>query len=407
MQKHLKTLLIIMIIWIFWWTSQIIFDVLYSTQQESYLAIDQGNRIKNIASSGGYFEQHVDLFTSSKPTPLESNTLSKFQDTCKYGQGNCNAFFWQDMLSSFRWITAIQHIAQEVNTNEPSDITNRFASLTDIKPRRYYPYILLQYLGNPSLETDDKEHAKIARDNVIALGEKGIGYYCDSNTIAAINTLNYTSFIKALETKDPQYRYPCTQWWELAHTLAFNYYYYLWDSEKASLYYKIASFHDDVPLITSSMPALIQWKDGNNKTSAYLRYDQFSSAANKYNNKENLNPDEISSLESSMDKSIKKMVSEYSLYILWQASTLAQEKWVEESCYHKLSCLESQSYIQNIIISTEKQCKNNKIDCDIINYGKKNKWITDKKLNYYDKNTSLDYKRNIDKNLWNIWSTME
>lgn len=228
-----------------------------------------------------------------------------------------------------------------MNTNEPSDITNRFASLSDIQPKRYYPYILLQYLGNPSKESPDKEYAQIARDNTIALGEKGIRYYCDTDKIKRIEQLDYPSFIQALESKNDEYRYPC-KGGELAHTLAFNYYYYLGNASQSSLYYKVASFHDDVPMITASMPAIIEGKEGNNKTSAYLRYDQWSSAGEKYKNKKNLNADEIASLEASMDKSLKKMVSEFSLYLLSQATSLAEEQGREESCTIDYTCLQGQ-----------------------------------------------------------------
>ena len=395
MQRNLKTILIIGGILLLWRISQIIFGVLYSTNNNNYLGIPQGNRVDTIAPSGWYFEQHLDSFTSSKPSLLKVNRISSFQDQCAYGQGNCYAFLWQKLISSFRWISAIQYIAQAVNTNEPSDITNRFASLSDIQPKRYYPYILIQYLGNPSKESSDQEHAKTSRDNTIALGEKGIRYYCDSEKIKRIEQLDYPTFIKALQNKDLLYRYPCIGG-ELAHTLAFNYYYYLGDGNKSSLYYKVASFHDDVPAITSSMPAIIQGKEGNNKTSAYLRYDQWSSAANKYKNKENLNADEIASLESSMDKSLKKMVSEYSLYLLNQASMLSQQQWGEESCSTDYSCLQSQWYLKQSIQTINTTCTTNPIDCIILSRWEKKKWITPNGiLSYPDQQQSI--------NLFYIW----
>ena len=392
MKKYLKTILIVWTLFILWRISQIVFDVFYSTNQKSYLGIWHGSRTQSIIS-WGYEEQHINAFTTSTPIPYVTSHIGKFQDQCHYWQGNCIWLFGQQWLASFRWINAIQYIAQEVDTSQPSDITNRFANLNDINPTRYYPYILLQYLGNPS-QSEKTNQTQIARENTIRLWEKGIQYHCNMQMIEKIDKLSYTGFLQALDEKNPEYRYPCTSWWELAHTMAFNYFYYLWDSKKSILYYKVASFHDDVPAITSSMPILIEGKEWNNKTSAYLWYDQFNNAMTKYKNKENLNPDEISNLESSMDKSLQKMVSEYSLYLLNQASKKAKDDGKLETCYTTQPCL--QPYIANILNSLANQCQHNSIDCQIISYWKERKRIDNKgNLSYpWD----LQYKWNNEKN---------
>ena len=77
------------------------------------------------------------------------------------------------------------------------------------------------------------------------------------NKVEKISKLSYTEFLKAIDDHNPEYRYPCNSD-ELAHALAFNYYHYLGNIEKASLYYMVASFHDETPKITLSMPAIIQ-----------------------------------------------------------------------------------------------------------------------------------------------------
>ncbi len=376
MQKYLKIGIVTIVLIIFWRISQIIFDVMYSTTKKSYLWLSHGQRVTSLAPDGWYFEYHFNYFTTSKPSPLKDTSISRFQDQCTYGQGNCYGFFGQDILSSFRWINAIQYIAQQVDTNEPSDITNRFESLFAIQPKRYYPYIILQYLGVPSLQTQDQIHATISWDNTVLLWEKGIRYYCNRDMLQKIKELSYQSFIEKLETKDPNYRYPCSQGGELAHTLAFNYYYYLSDNEKASFYYKVAAFHDNVAAITKSMPALIEGKIGNNKISAYLWYDQWSSAMEKYNNNKNLNPDEIASLESTMEKAFQKMVSEYSLYLITQASHSAGEQGESQECQQTLACLQKNWYIKQQLTAVEQNCANSTdIDCQIVRYGKEKKWI--------------------------------
>ena len=365
MKKHIKIIGISIWVLIVWWISQIIFDVFYSTNKESYLWIRHGSRIETLTPLG-YEEQHINLFTQSKPTPYTTSSIGKFQDQCKYGQGNCMGFFGQYAFGAFRWINAIQYIAREVDTQQPSDLSNRFGSLHDISPKRYYPYILWQYLSMPSKNSPDQEQSQIARDNTIRFAEKGIRYDCNIAIIEKIDNLSYDEFNQALQNKESEYRYPCKSG-ELAHTMAFNYFYYLGDAQQSILYYKVASFHDDVPQITSAMPAIIEGKDGNNKTSAYLRYDKFYNAASKLEHKENLNPDEISSLESTMEKALQKMVSEYSLYLLNQSTEQAISNWKEESCYQTIQCLQSQWYISNNITNIIQNCRSkNTIDCHII-----------------------------------------
>jgi hypothetical protein len=75
--------------------------------------------------------------------------------------------------------------------------------------------------------------------------------------IEKISHLTYPEFLQAIADHNPDYRYPCSTD-ELAHALAFNYYHYLDNIEQASLYYMVASFHDETPKITLSMPAIIQ-----------------------------------------------------------------------------------------------------------------------------------------------------
>lgn len=375
MKKYIKIIGISIWLLIMWWVSQIIFDVFYSTNKENYLWIKQGSWVQSIASSWGYEEQHINLFTNSKPTPYTTSRIGRFQDQCRYGQGNCMGFFGQQWLSSFRWINAIQYIAREVNTQNPSDLSNRLGSLHDISPKRYYPYILGQYLSMPSKSSPDKEHNQIARENTIGFAEKWIRYDCNIEKIEKIENLTYDQFNQALQDKESEYRYPCKSG-ELAHTMAFNYFYYLGDAKKSILYYKVASFHDDVPQITSSMPAIIEGEEGNNKTSAYLWYDKFYNAASKLENTENLNPDEISSLESTIEKALQKMVSEYSLYLLSQSSEQAKNNWKKASCYQSMQCLQSQWYINNTITSIIQNCSNtNTIDCHIIAIAEENKRI--------------------------------
>lgn len=324
----------------------------------------------------GYLEQNIYLFTNNKPTPYQENNLGKFQGQCKWKDWTCIAFFGYPGFVSSLWIDAIQYVARDVDTSNPSDITNRFWILFDSNPHRYYPYILIQYLWNPSSQTKDLTWANISYNNVIHLGEKGIKNYCDSEKIQKIENLTYSEFITAIYEKNPEYRKPCKEWWELVHTVAFNYFYYLHDSISSIKYYKVASFHDDVPAITISMPALIEGKEWNNKISAYLWYDNYQRNLLQYTSDKKLEQDEITNLESTMEKAIQKMIVEYSLYILTQATEQAKFQEEDISCQHDISCLERKWYNKNIIKDIINNCKENQIDCEIISFGIDRQLIT-------------------------------
>ena len=80
----------------------------------------------------------------------------------------------------------------------------------------------------------------------------------------------------------------------------------------------VASFHDDVPGITVSMPAIVRGRAGDNLVSANIRYDRFQNANNQYKKLKDKKGDESQELEKTMDNAIKKAVSEISIYIIDQ-----------------------------------------------------------------------------------------
>ncbi len=404
MKRHRKLIVLIVSIILLRRVSQIIFDVFYTTSKNSYLGITSGARVQGITSEW-YEEKHIGLFTNSIPIPYQESKLGIFQDKCRFWQGNCVAFDGQDAFSSFRRIDSIQYIAREVDTQVPSDLTNRFGLLYDIDPKRYYPYILLQYIGTPSKtlaeNNPDNPGYTIARNNVINLWEKGIGYQCDTEKIKKIEKLDYQEFINAVSSKDLAYRQPCKEGWELAHMLAFNYFYYMWNKEKSILYYKVASFHDDVPSITSSMPAIILGSVWDHQTSAYLWYDNLQNNLSKIQNWKKYTNEEEKNLEDALTKALQKSVSEYSLHILDEASKLAITAWAENVNAYNQSYLYNQWYIKTIIQKEFSDCTPQDIDCSIIRLGQQQWRIqTNGVLTYSD--PSYHYIRDEKKSHWEI-----
>lgn len=386
------------IIIIIWRISQIIFWVLYSPYHNSYLGINSGSRTTVITLTG-FEQQQLWTFTQSKPEPISTGSLDMYNNDCQYGQGNCKAFRWQRFFSSLSWLTTIQYIGKDIDITQPSDITNRFHDIHSLDPHRRYPHLFAQYIW-PSTKKDSTNTglAHITRSNTIKLGEEGIRYSCDMNKIEKISHLTYSEFLQALNDHNPEYRYPCNTD-DLAHALAFNYYHYLKDTKKSSLYYMVASFHDHTPSITVSMPAIIQWKDGNNKISAFLWYDRLQ---NNYKElkKTDLPDDKRKQIEDTVKTAIKKMSTEFSLFILTQATKLATEKKANESCIHSTSCLTNQGYIATAIRQITANCTTDKLSCEILHIGQDAGFIISTSIISPDQ--TMHYIRKPEDNIWQL-----
>ncbi len=127
-------------------------------------------------------------------------------------------------------------------------------NLTSLSPRWVYPYIFTQYMG-PDQSNDGTKQA-------VRLGEDGIRMTCNPTLVQKIKGLSDTDFVAIIEKKGDQYKKllrPCDDY-RLPQMLAFTYFHYLNNLDKAIEYYKVASFDPDVPVLTPTMPALLRSK---------------------------------------------------------------------------------------------------------------------------------------------------
>jgi len=395
--RKTKNIISIIIIWLLRRGSQIIFSVLYSPYQPSHAGIWSGSWTQHITQTGFFYNQLI-AFTSSKPLPITTGLLDNYNESCAYGIWDCHAFWWQRLYSAFSRLTIIQYIGKDVDITQPSDITNRFHHLHSLNPNRRYPHLFAQYIWPSSKKSDtNTTWWRITRENTVKIGEAGIRYSCDMNKIKKISDLTYTEFLQAIADHNPAYRYPCTTD-ELAHALAFNYYHYLDNVEKSSLYYMVASFHDETPKITLSMPAIIQWREWNNKVSSFLRYDRLQ---NNYKElkKKDLPDDKRKQIEDNVSTALKKMVSEFSMHILTQATKLATEKKANNNCIHSTSCLKSNGYLSTIISQIQSSCTTDTVSCEILSIGQESNWIKSNG-NLIHPDPSTTYTRKEKENLW-------
>lgn len=396
MQKF-KNIAVIIFVWVLLWISQIIFSVLYNPQKDYHLWIWSWSWTNKITHTGYSLQQIID-FVTSKPTEFQTGFIKKYNAWCKYGKGECRAFIWQDMFTSYKWLDSIQYIGKDLDISKPSNITNRFDEITNLNPRRRYPYLFSQYIWpSTSKEYPNKDEMKLTRKNTILLWEQGISYSCDRKKIDKISQLNYQEFLQAIQEKNPEYWYPCNND-ELAHALAFNYYHYLDDVKNSSLYYMVASFHDDTPSITLSMPAIIQWREGNNKISAFLWYDKLQKHYKELQ-KGDLEEDKRQKIELQIDMAIERTVSELSLHILTKASELSTKQKDPGSCIHSVSCLKNKWYISTVIKEIKNNCTKDSISCEILSIGQRSWWIKDSGTLTYPVNGTATYAWRAEKEL--------
>jgi hypothetical protein len=168
------------------------------------------------------------------------------------------------------------------------------------------------------------------------------------------------------------------------------------------LYYMVASFHDETPSITLSMPAIIQWREGNNKVSAFLRYDKLHKNY-KDLEKKDIPDDKRKKIEYNIETA--RTVSELSLYILTKAATLASTNKEPLSCIHSVSCLKNKNYISQIITNIKDNCTNDLISCEILSLGQKSWWIKNNWTLIYPINSAAQYAWKEEKSL--RWVTVK
>lgn len=309
----MKKYIIIGVLMILWYGSQVLFEILYSNQETSYLGIPGGHWTSHLITSG-YKQQQTTILTTPYQYTYSPSHMAEFQSQCETNYHHCIGFFGHTMYASYLWISAIQQIAQSLEFNVITDFSHHFAQVYDHIPHWYKPYHTLQFLAldQHHTETNKSQAHKSFWDNVIKLGEQGITYHCDQEKLSLIKHLTTEEFMKIVQQYPEPYRDPCTDH-ELPQILAFNHY-KLGNFEQAIFYYKVAAFHHSAPRITAMMPAILNSKQGDHKTSSYLRYTLLLAEIQR--GEKNLNPDEMERRDETINKSKQKVVSEYLLYLL-------------------------------------------------------------------------------------------
>lgn len=147
----------------------------------------------------------------------------------------------------------------------------------------------------------------------------------------------------------------------LPHSLAFTYFYYLGNAEKAVLRYRVAALSRNATPIAAMMPAIILGRVGEHRQSAQLWYEKALATT----------------LPDQQQHALYKAVFELTLHII----QTADQKQKKSICVQDLTCLQQHGDLQRVLQEYQNICKNietqeesfkdiNPIDCAIFSYAR-------------------------------------
>jgi len=273
---------------------------------------------------------------------MSSDIFWLYQNFCFDEKDVCLSFLNQAWIADVLWIRGVQLASDENHTNYHKDLYFYLDMISSLQPYWQYPYLFWQYLlpKNKEFETSSYFGSgfDITWDWTVDYGEKWIKFLCD---------------------------WFCSDYF-LPRSLAFNYFYFLWDIEKSSKYYYIASQVPGAPAIFEQMPAIVAGRLWEHLGSAMIWYEQFlDSIINEW------------SVAWNELRYLKKAVYEYSLYLLQEADFLRKD------CDHDINCLKSHDVIKSIINREVWACENavwlsgmQEIKCSLLWYGFENWYIS-------------------------------
>lgn len=339
--------------------AQMIFSIAYNPLQHSHRGIPSGNRTRYITSTG-FQQSQQSTYISTIPTIINTTgTIKTYNKNCIFWLGQCQSIIFQQSKAILTWLNTIQYIGKNMNTSLVNNLTNHIDSVITFAPKRTYPYILANILW-PTIDTEQKSTWVILTwENSVALGEEWILYTCDIDKIKKIQELTYTKFLEAIRKRDKELWNPC-QDYRLPHILAFNYYQYLHNNQKAELYYKVAAMHDEVPSITSAMPAIIQSNQWDYLTSASIRYDRFQESKKQYqqeSQQHNRSDDKLYQFKKETEHSLQKTVQQTLLYIL----SLTYPRWLSD-----IHSIINNKDINTTISTILQNCTQDPLLCELI-----------------------------------------
>ncbi len=278
-----------------------------------------------------YFELEQNKPHAIFQTPI----FPEYNMYCKEHWKACQFIPFQQLYADMLWIGSIQYIGVNLGSRADRSLYTLLDTVTTVSPYWSYPYGFSQLVipmqksmvqGTGQEAEDLTQERKISWTNSTNIAKKGEYYLCDSKKIAAITGMTQEEFVNTVYNKEKRapYENPCKSY-ELPHYMAFNYFYFLGDSQEAGEQYRISAFHDQAPTLTPMMAALVYGRGWEHIKSATLWYDRYLNLIES--------EDEINHADA--ERSVQKAIFELQLQLITEAADKHPECGTSYSCLQK------------------------------------------------------------------------
>ncbi len=204
-----------------------------------------------------------------KQKEIQENIIVKPNFLPKSEYAKITAFWFSNLKADFYRLSLIQYIGSNILKSEYKEyLYNMTNIINSLNPYYEDPYVLSELLlTNYNIRYEklsEKERSKYI-NQAIEIWQKAIKNFCEADKIALIEKENNLEKLFWEE----KYKNPCKKY-SAIYNLAYIYFYYKKNPEKATKYYKIASVIDWSPSWIKNMIAVMQSKAWNREKSYFM-----------------------------------------------------------------------------------------------------------------------------------------
>ena len=255
-----------------------------------------------------------------------------------------SSFGFRNLRADIYWLETIQYIWWNAIWSEYKKyLFSIIDIITELNPYFEHPYIIGQLLlpnYNQRYEHLSEAEQQKNIDDAIILWLKWVDNFCDSKKIELIKS---ESDLQKIWTEE-KYKNPCSEY-NIPYYLAYVYYYYKKEPQKASQYYKIASAVEWSASGSKIMAAIMSWKWWDREKAYFM----FLNIAKFIETKDELCLTFASDLEAAwsqifIDKvvplnwEIIKNIEEARKKVLWEFNEEVEEKILSDSqCWNYIN----------------------------------------------------------------------
>lgn len=304
-------------------------------------------------------QNYITYFFLKDEDPIyvwDNKIVEAYNKDCQQKWINCSIMPFQQLYSSFLWLSSIQYIGTVVDSNRAPYLYAMLQNLTNLSPYWSYPYIFWQLLIplSPTQSSGiDQEIINDSHIKAIQLWHKWISYTCDPQKTESIYNLSQKEFYDEVNKGISQSPYlnPCLDW-NISSYQWFNEFYYVANYPESSKFYKLASFNNDNPAVTASMVGIVIGKSGQHLKSMQLWFSNLVSLEQQLQKTQS--DDEKAFLDEKRTESLQRIVFEYQLHTLSNITSKAREN--ERPCFEDYTCITQRGFIKTAIVQDQTKC---------------------------------------------------